>query len=730
MKYFVSQAPLEGDLENFPEPIGLIKVDETKWEPLWDQLVREHHYLGYESTIGRRVKYLVALGDRVIGAISFCSAAYKLGPRDKYLGWDKSARLAMLPRLVCNNRFLILPWVKIRNLASRVLSLSLKRMRLDWERQYQMEPCMVETFVDSERFSGTCYAADNWVHLGETKGFGRQGNGFVFHGRSKGIYVKILSRRFKRAFDPDVDRLDTDEEELLTMIHGIPWYHPTILEALGISAFLDDPTALDNALKEHIDIFKRFLCRRELLRHMTVMLKGLLSEMSCKTMVNICHDFLGIKKYRGFANFLTNSKWDDEGMLRQYQVELAKLIDDEDGMITGDGCDFPKDGDMSAGVSRQYCGASGKVDNCQASVMVGFAGKHGHGIVDFRLFMPEKWLASDFAKKRKKCRVPEDLQFMTKNKMLSEMINAMHQSGQFHGKYVGVDSAFGHDHDFLDSLPKALVYFADVHSNHEVFVGRPEMALPPYQGRGRRPTRMAPSFPPRKAKDVIDDESSPWNDVVLGNGSKGPVVAQDKYLRVVESRDSKPGKDVWLYARKLSDGTIKYAVCNAPMDALIEDVRKLALMRWSIEQSFRECKENLGMDHYELRTFNGWRRHVLMVLIAHLFTNKLRNQFGYFPDGPGVVPYVDKPVSAQDYAQASVQFQKGQKISHPHIQDRPATKQHLLSVEAVTKIINSKLQKVGEIKDLLDDKLSRAYFDYDRNATSLMVSLQDKFVSR
>ena len=173
--------------------------------------------------IGSRVKYIIALDGKVVGAISFCSAAFKLGLRDKFVGWDEATRLSMLPRLVNNNRFLILPWVRIHNLASHVLSLSLKQLRTDWEQWYGVEPYMAETFVDSERYPGTCYVAANWIRLGTTKGFGRQGNTFVYHGRRKDLFVKIMSRRLISAFHPDISRLPKDEgEEFLAAVRGLP----------------------------------------------------------------------------------------------------------------------------------------------------------------------------------------------------------------------------------------------------------------------------------------------------------------------------------------------------------------------------------------------------------------------------------------------------------------------------------------------------------------------------
>jgi hypothetical protein len=151
----------------------------------------------------------------------------------------------------------------------------------------------------------------------------------------------------------------------------------------------------------------------------------------------------------------------------------------------------------------------------------------------------------------------------------------------------------------LDSPPKELVYFADIPYNHLVFLSRPVMAVPEYAGRGRKPSVPAPSFPPVSVDSIAKDDSVPWLEVALGTGAKGAVIAKDKRVRVVEARNGKPGKDVWLYIRRLEDGTLRYSLCNESADASLEDIRTPARMRWSIEQSFKECKSYLGMDHYE-----------------------------------------------------------------------------------------------------------------------------------
>jgi SRSO17 transposase len=668
----------------------------------------------------------------VVGAISFCSAAFKLGLRDRFIGWDEPARLSQLPHLVCNNRFLLFPWVKVRNLASHVLSLSLKTLKLDWKAKYDVEPYMAETFVDSDRYRGTCYIADNWIRLGETKGFGRQGKGFVFHGNVKDLYVKVLNRRFASAFHPDIERLRSDRKELLSMITGTPVYFPKILDVLGVTQI--DQESMNLSIADHLEPYIPYLSRTELLQHFVAMFKGLLSDLPRKSIEPICLAFAKPHQHRNMTNFMTRSTWDDQGMLEEYQRGLAELISDSDGMLTGDGCDFPKKGKMSVGVARQHCGPLGKVDNCQASVMVGFAGPKGFGLVDYELYMPEKWFDEDFAGKREKCCVPPGLEFRTKNRILSEMINRVYNSGRFKGKYVGVDAAFGRDGVFLDSLPKGLVYFADIPHNQQVFTSRPEMAVAAYSGRGRPPKGLVPSFPALSVSKIIADESVPWNMATLDIGAKGPITIWDKHLRVVEIRDGKPGKDVWLYARRLEDGKIKYSLCNESADATPEAIRTPALMRWSIEQCFNECKDYLGMDHYEVRTWQGWRRHILLTLIAHLFVIKLRQRFAIMPDDiprnpRPPAPVVDKPVDTQDYTEAVIRLQNNQEINHTRIHAFPTRPQQVLTIGLILDLVNAFMAKVGHILLTIDHKMQSSAASYNFCAQSKVTDLVNNLTS-
>lgn len=720
MDYNVEYTPFIGKINEYKDELKLHKVDETKWEKDWDKLVDTHHYLGFEGSIGCRIKYYITIGCRIVGAISFCSAKHRLSTRDAYIGWDSETRNALLPHLINNNRFLILPSIKIENLASKILAMSIRQVRVDWEKQYEIIPYMVETFVDRSQYLGTCYKASNWINIGETKGYSKIGKEFVYHGRKKDLYVYIMDRRFAKRFKPDAARVYVynEREDLCAMINGTPMWYPSLLKELGI---MDKPgQKIVEKFADHLLRYTPYLGRSENKQHFTAMLQGLLGDLKRKSIEPIAIAYEGITNVRNLTNFMSRSKWDESGMLEEYRSELSELLSHEEGMITGDGSDFPKKGNNSAGVARQYCGNTGKVDNCQSSVMIGYAGTKGYGLVDYKLYMPDKWFNADHADLRKKCGVPSSIRFKTKNEMLLEMVQDANKSGLFPAKYVGVDAGFGSDADFLDGLPENLVYFADIKSNQTVFVNRPGTSIPAYSGKGRKPTKVKADAVPISVKKIIEASEEPWERIVLGIGAKGPVIAQDKILRVVEVRNNLPGKDVWLYVRKLEDGTIKYALCNAPADATKNDIRKPALMRWSIEQCFKECKDYLGMDHYESRGWDAWHRHILLTFIAHLFINKLRIEFSRKPSAPGATPFVDKPVSLDDYLDAHIQMVNNQNISHPDIFAVPTFPQQFMTIGLVQRIVNGTFPKVGLIMQEVDYLLYKAASAFASHSLSIV----------
>ena len=153
--------------------IELRQVRRTPEEALFNSLVQQHHYLGYTQPVGEHLKYLVYAGGRPIACVAWSSAPRHLGSRDRFIGWAADARLANIRLLAYNTRFLILPWVKVPHLASHLLGRMARVLSNDWQRVYGHPIYFLETFVDPQRFRGTCYRAANWIHMGVTTGRGK-----------------------------------------------------------------------------------------------------------------------------------------------------------------------------------------------------------------------------------------------------------------------------------------------------------------------------------------------------------------------------------------------------------------------------------------------------------------------------------------------------------------------------------------------------------------------------
>jgi hypothetical protein len=165
-------APLEGKVGAY-EPIVLEPVKSEQQRLLFRELVGRYHYLGHAVPFGAHLRYLFYTGEQVLGCMQFSSPAWRMAARERWIGWDEQARRSNLQRVVNQSRFLILPWIRIANLASVVLSRAHHRLRQDWEEIYGIEPLLVETLVDESRYSGHCYRAANWISLGQTTGRGR-----------------------------------------------------------------------------------------------------------------------------------------------------------------------------------------------------------------------------------------------------------------------------------------------------------------------------------------------------------------------------------------------------------------------------------------------------------------------------------------------------------------------------------------------------------------------------
>lgn len=169
-------ALLEGSLKEF-RPLHLELVSSTADQALWREWMERYHYLGYRIPFGAHLRYFVQVMSPQpirVGALQFSSPAWRMAARDQWIGWNDQIRKDNLQMVVSNSRFLVLPWVRIRNLASSALALAARRLPDDWQMSYGIRPVLLETLVDPARFGGTCYQAANWIEVGQTSGRGRQ----------------------------------------------------------------------------------------------------------------------------------------------------------------------------------------------------------------------------------------------------------------------------------------------------------------------------------------------------------------------------------------------------------------------------------------------------------------------------------------------------------------------------------------------------------------------------
>jgi hypothetical protein len=194
--FAVDDSPLEGKVAGF-RSLTIRMVRQTHDEPLWDYLVDAHHYLGRPWIVGSSLKYLAYLDGRLVACLGWGSAAWKVQCRDSLIGWDAQSRQANLHKVVNNVRFLILPWVRVEHLASKVLASNLRALPSDWQRFYSQEIALAETFVDTERFAGTCYKAANWIRIGETKGRGKYDRQRRAQATVKAVYLYPLARDYR-----------------------------------------------------------------------------------------------------------------------------------------------------------------------------------------------------------------------------------------------------------------------------------------------------------------------------------------------------------------------------------------------------------------------------------------------------------------------------------------------------------------------------------------------------
>ena len=380
---------------------------------------------------------------------------------------------------------------------------------------------------------------------------------------------------------------------------------------------------LDGELKVYHQMFTGCFVRREQRAWALKYLQGQMLDLRRKSIEPMAVA-LEDGNIQAMQQFISQGAWSDpeghrdrcEEVLAIHQRGVAESLGHPDGVLIVDGCEFPKQGAHSVGVARQYCGPLGKVANCQASVVLGYASQRGATLLDRRLFLPQEWFDPAHRQRWQACGIPEEVSFQTKAELGAEMIEAVVAGGAVPFQWVTMDEGYGLSPSLLEAIAGAGKYFlAEMARNKQAWRRRPKLTPPQRRTRaGRPPTRwhLAADAPPAQAVDELVRSLRPkqWQAFILHpwfawdhrEGSKGPLEVEIAAVRVVMAQDGLPGSDEWLVVRRPvgeADATRwKFYHSNAPADTPLKTLARLTAWRWPVESVIEECKDVLGLDEY------------------------------------------------------------------------------------------------------------------------------------
>ncbi len=335
---------------------------------------------------------------------------------------------------------------------------------------------------------------------------------------------------------------------------------------------------------------------------------------------------------QSLQHFISNSLWDEQGLIENIQDDVVRLIGDkEKGSIQLDESGFPKQGNNSVGVKRQYCGRLGKIDNCQVGVYLGYVNGNRRTLIDKRLYIPEDWMNDQ--DRRRHCGIPDNLTFKTKAELGLEMIDAAKNRNIPFG-WVGMDCHYGEQPWFLKELEnEEITYIADIPCDTRLWLNKPETGVPQKNGsRGRNPSIEkvldGDDKPLRVDKLANDLDLSQWHRVFLRDSERKEIWCQLACLRVYPVQDSLPGKECWLIIRKNEgEDETKYQFSNAPVETSIEKLGQMSCSRYWMERAFQDAKGDAGLADYEVRGYTGWNHHMAMTFLAMLFLLEMQDEW-------------------------------------------------------------------------------------------------------
>jgi len=400
------------------------------------------------------------------------------------------------------------------------------------------------------------------------------------------------------------------------------------LEREDVQDFLHE---LEGFHEQFADCFRRSESRENFLRYMA----GQFSELERKSIEPIALSVEG-GQVRAMQHFISEVEWDDSQIISKYRSMVNEDMGSPDGALIFDETGFVKKGENSIGVSKQYCGPLGKVENCQVGVFTGYVSPDGYALVDKRLYIPEKWFEQSHEERREKCKLPPATTFKTKPQLAVEMLKEIATENSLPFKYVLGDSIYGENPEFIKGVEDlvGVSYFVSVSSKTRCWLQAPMIVKKKYKHKGKLKTKKVlqdPSKKPLPVRQIAENiHDNFWYRRKVSEGTKGPIEYEFTKRRVDLSKEGLPDKTVWLVIRRTIGPNPEYSyyISNAPVSTRLKTFVWLSGLRWAIEQCFEESKIEVGMDHYEVRKFRGWHHHMLTCMLAHFFLWHLKIRLG------------------------------------------------------------------------------------------------------
>ncbi len=375
--------------------------------------------------------------------------------------------------------------------------------------------------------------------------------------------------------------------------------------------------ALADDLEKYLASYDEVLGRKEHREHLRRFARGQLGPIERKSLEPIA-DAEGVPP-RGLQQFFTQYGWDEGGARDKLQKQVAQKYGGQDGIFIVDETSDAKKGEWTAGVAPQYCGESGKIDNCIVTVHVAYARQGFHTLLDGELFLPECWNPNPkdpvVTAKRERAEIPEDVVHESKPEIALRQLKRVKANG-VPGQWVSADETYGGKPWWRNAVAEeGFWYVVEVPKNTQGW---------PQEPNGRRKAQTVEAL----VNSARGWRFKKWQPFRVHDTQKGPEVWEFKAGRFWEHGNNAPQGAQWLLvARNVRTGEVKYFLRNAPEDTLLRTLVRVAFSRWQVERCFQDCKSELGLNHAELRHYRGLHRHLILTAINYFF---LQDRLGLY----------------------------------------------------------------------------------------------------